>query len=154
MKGITTRNIVDMTPADAIRQAWLVSGRTQEEIEAAAGLRPGILDQYASRHDHHWPNLLHIPALCQAMGNDLLIDWQRAQVQAHALRHNTPAMTNADLLRQTLAAGGDFGDVARAVEDALADDNLTRRERMRIRREVQELVARLLRMVDSVSRGL
>lgn len=144
----------DMSAADVIRQAVLMSGKSQEVIEAAANLRPGILDQYASRGDHHWPNMLNTPGLCQALGNDLLIKWQAVQYEAGALRHTAPDMPASCLMRETVLSAIEFGDFARAVEAALGDDKLTRRERMAIRREAQELAARLLRVVNSVSRGL
>lgn len=152
MKGFI--NLLDMSAADVIRQAVLMSGKNQEVIEAEAGLRPGILDQYASRQDHHWPNMLNIPRLCQALGNDLLIQWQVAQYEAGAVRHAVPDMPCAALLRETVTSAAEFGDLARAVEAALKDDKLTRKERMTVRREAQELVARILRVVSGVSQGL
>jgi hypothetical protein len=153
MHGFTL-DLIDMSAADVIRQAVLISGKSQEVIEAAANLRPGILDQYSSRNDHHWPNMLNLPGLCQALGNDLLIRWQAAQFAASATRHAAPDMPASRLMRETVLSAIEFGDFARAVETALGDDKLTRKERMAIRREAQELAARLLRVVNSVSGGL
>lgn len=141
----------DMGAADVIRQAVLMSGKPQEEIEALAGLRPGILDQYASRHDQRWPSLLNIPAICQALGNDLLIAWLQAQYESLALRHYPQEISGPELLRETVASAAEFGDVARAVEAALKDEKLTRRERMAIRREAMEHVSRLFGLINGVA---
>lgn len=153
MQGVML-NLRDMSAADVIRQAVLMSGKSQEEIEAAANLRPGILDNYASRHEHHWPNMLNLPRLCQALGNDLLIKWQAAQYEAGAATHAAPAMPPSALLGETVTSAAELGDLARAVEAAMSDNTLTRRERMAIRREAQELASRLLGIVNGVSRGL
>jgi ribosomal protein L32E len=98
--------------------------------------------------------MLNLPRLCQALGNDLLIKWQAAQYEAGAVTHAAPALPPSALLRETVTSAAELGDLARAVEAALSDDTLTRRERMAIRREAQELASRLLNIVNGVSAGL
>lgn len=145
-------NLRKMTAADAIRQAVIVSGKTQEEIEEEAGLRPGSLDQYQSRRDPHWPHMLHLPVLSMVLGTDLLLRWQEEQYLAKCLRHEPGHIEPTELLREIVRAAADLGDVATAATAALAGDNeITRPEAMAIRREAMEVVARMYMIINGVA---
>lgn len=141
-----------MTAADVIRQAVIISNKTQEEIEAEAGLRPGSLDQFQSRRDHHWPNMLHIPVLSMTLGTDILIRWQEEQFLDKCLRHDPEHMENQELLRQLVQAVSELGDVAEAAHKALdGDGEIDRQEALAIRRESMELVARMYKIINGVA---
>ena len=145
-------DIKKMTAADAIRQAVIIGGKTQEEIEEAAQLRPGSLDQYCSRRDPHWPNMLHIPSLSVALGTDLLIRWQMEQYLQKCLRHELPEMDPAELLKEVVRACSEVGDVCRAAQDALKnDDGIDRKEALAIRREAMEVVSSMFRIINGVA---
>lgn len=139
-----------MNAADALRQAVLISGKTQEQIEEEAGLRPGALDQFQSRRDPHWPKLIELPALSCALGTDLLIRWQDEQFLGKCLRHEV-GINPEQLLREIVRACTELGDVASAAQKALGDDIVDRKEAMAIRREAMEVVASMYRIVNGVS---
>lgn len=140
-----------MTAADVIRQAIIISGKTQEQIEEEAGLRPGSLDQYASRRDHHWPSLINLPGLSMALGTDLLIRWQEEQLMGKCLEHTAESMPPDELLREIVTAAAEFGDVARAADKAIKDQQIDRTEAMGIRREAMEVVARMYKIINGVA---
>lgn len=141
-----------MTAADVIRQAIIISGKTQEEIEEEAGLRPGSLDQYASRRDHHWPNIINIPALSMALGTDLLVRWQEEQYLDKCLAYEPTSMTPEDLLKAIVEACGRLGDVSNEAQRALKDDNdVSRPEAMAIRREAMEAVVPLWKIINGMA---
>jgi hypothetical protein len=145
-------NLRKMTAADAIRQAVIISGKTQEVIEEEAGLRPGSLDQYQSRRDPHWPNMLHMPALSMALGTDLLLRWQDEQYLAKCLRYDAPSMCGRELLGAVVKLAAEIGDVATAAQAALSNDGeIDRAEAMAIRREAMEAVATLWKIMNGVS---
>lgn len=144
-------NLRNMNAADAIRQAVIISGRTQEDIEAAASLPTGVLDQYQSRLDPHWPNLLRIAPLSVALGTDLIIRWLYEQYLASALRHDVPVMSERELLEYIVQLSAEIGDVAAAAKAALADDDITRKEALAIRREAMEAVASLWKVINGVA---
>lgn len=145
-------NLRKMTAADAIRQAVIISGKTQEVIEEEAGLRPGSLDQYQSRRDPHWPNMLHMPALSMALGTDLLLRWQEEQFMAKCLRHESRDMSGRELLQSIVKLAAEIGDVATAAQAALANDGeVDRKEAMAIRREAMEAVASLWKIMNGVA---
>ena len=143
-------NLQKMNAADALRQAVIISGKTQEQIEEEAGLRPGALDQFQSRRDPHWPNLLALPALSCALGTDLLIRWQEEQFLGKCLRYDAE-INPEQLLREIVQACTELGDVASAAQKALRDDVVDRKEAMAIRREAMEVVASMYRIVNGVS---
>lgn len=140
-----------MNAADAIRQAVIIANKTQEEIEAEAGLRPGSLDQFASRRDAHWPSMLHIPELCRVCRTDLLIQWQLEQYLNKCLSYEPQCMEPTALLREIVRACGELGDVSNAAQAALTNDSdVDRKEAMAIRREAMEVVASMFRIVNGM----
>lgn len=149
--GMVAKSLQRMNAADALRQAILMSAKSSEEIEVEAGMTPGALDRYCSRRDAHWPSLINIANLCVAMGNDLLIQWLQEQYDAAALKHVQEPFTEDDLLREMVKAAKEFGDVAAAVDLALRDDSISRREALAIRREAMEAAARLYRIINGVA---
>jgi len=148
---VTSLDLRRMTAADVIRQAIIISRKTQEEIEEEAGLRPGSLDQYASRRDHHWPSLINLPGLSMALGTDLLIRWQEEQLLGKCLEHAPQSMDPEDLLREIVKAAAELGDVARAADNASKDKAIDRAEAMGIRREAMEVVARMYRVINGMA---
>ena len=141
-----------MTAADVIRQAIIISGKSQEEIEEEAGLRPGSLDQYASRRDNHWPSLISLPKLSMALGTDLLIRWQEEQMLGVCLAHAPESMDQGELLRAIVEACGKLGDVSNEAQKALKGDNeVNRQEAMAIRREAMEAVVPLWRIINGMA---
>lgn len=85
------------------------------------------------------------------MGNDLLIQWLQEQYAASALKHAQETFTDEQLLREMVKAAKEFGDVAAAVDLALRDDSVSRREAMAIRREAMEAAARLHRIINGIA---
>lgn len=148
---MTNLDLRRMTAADVIRQAIIISGKTQEEIEAEAGLRAGSLDQYASRRDHHWPNMLNIPELSMTLGTDILIRWQEEQLLGKCLQHAPQSMEPGELLHEIVKAAAELGDVARAADNASKDRDIDRAEAMGIRREAMEVVARMYRVINGMA---
>lgn len=141
-----------MNAADAIRQTVIIAGKSQEEIEAEAGLRPGSLDQFASRRDAHWPNMLHIPELSRVCRTDLLIQWQWEQYLNKCLSYEPECMDPAGLLRELVRACAELSDVSHAAQAALTNDTgVDRAEAMAIRREAMEVVASMFRIINGVA---
>ena len=110
-----------MTATEAMRHAKDVSGLTAEEIAAAAGLSAAVVRRYLQRGDDYAPGLDKIPALCRAMHNTVLIQWQQAQLERQA-EDIPPARTRAQVLTAVARAAASMGDVQRRLADACARD--------------------------------
>ncbi|WP_165177514.1 phage regulatory CII family protein [Desulfovibrio sp. ZJ369] len=107
----------NMTATEAIRHAKDVSGLTAEEIGAAAGLSAAVVRRYLQRGDGYDPGLSKIPALCRAMHNTVLIQWQQAQLERQA-EDVPPARTRAQVLTAVARAAASMGDVQRRLADS------------------------------------
>lgn len=107
----------NMTATEAMRHAKDVSGLTAEEIAAAAGLSAAVVRRYLQRGDDYAPGLDKIPALCRAMHNTVLIQWQQAQLERQA-EDIPPARTRAQVLTAVARAAASMGDVQRRLADA------------------------------------
>lgn len=107
----------NMTATEAMRHAKDVSGLTAEEIAAAAGLSAAVVRRYLQRGDGYEPGLSKIPALCRAMHNTVLIQWQQAQLERQA-EDVPPARSRAEVLTAVARVAASLGDVQRRLADS------------------------------------
>lgn len=107
----------NMTATEAMRHAKDVSGLTAEEIGAAAGLSAAVVRRYLQRGDDYAPGLDRIPALCRAMHNTVLIQWQQAQLERQP-EDVPPARSRAEVLTAVARAAASMGDVQRRLADS------------------------------------
>lgn len=61
--------------------AKLLSRMTNEEISEASGISLAQVARYFQENDAYSPAPALVPALCRAMRNTVLVDWQNAQVE-------------------------------------------------------------------------
>lgn len=73
------KNLGSMSGKDALRLAKEESGLTEREIAVRVGVSLSIIKRYLHREDAYLPSLEMIPRLCTALGNDILLDWQKAR---------------------------------------------------------------------------
>lgn len=107
----------NMTATEAMRHAKDVSGLTAEEIGAAAGLSASVVRRYLQRGHDYAPGLDRIPALCRAMHNTVLIQWQRAMLDRQP-EGIPPARTRAEVLTAVARAAASMGDVQRRLAES------------------------------------
>ena len=74
-----------MTAVEAVRLAKERSGMTAEEIASAAGVSTAVMNRYLRRQEGYLPGLDMLPRLCRAMGNDIILEWLKAQMEERAI---------------------------------------------------------------------
>ena len=108
-----------MRAVDAMRAAKDASGLTDKEIAVHSGIPINVVRQYLCRTDGYMPGLDKIPALCRAMGNNILLKWLEAQcdMRAEAARV-APATSRADVLTSVARIAATLGDAQRRLADS------------------------------------
>lgn len=107
----------NMTAIEAVRHAKDVSGLTAEEIAERAGTSAAVVRRYLNRADDYSPGLDRLPALCRAMGNMVLIQWQNAQLERQP-EQVSPARTRAEVLTAVARVSASLGDVQRLLAES------------------------------------
>lgn len=107
----------NMTATEAMRHAKDVSGLTAEEIGRAGGISAAVVRRYLQRDEGYSPGLDRIPALCRAMRNTVLIQWQQAQLERQA-EDVPPARSRAEVLTAVARVAASMGDVQRRLADS------------------------------------
>ena len=116
-------NLRHATFKKALIHAKLVSGMTNEEISEASGISMAQIARYFQENDAYSPAPALIPALCRAMGNNILIDWFNAKVEDLQAEHTIISIQ--DLTIAVMRATENTGILNRKTVDALADGAFT-----------------------------
>lgn len=131
-----------MAFVDVLHLAVVASGKDRDELAAQIGVQPGTLNRWLSVGDHHWPSVPMLPRICCATGNDLIMQWIGAQTENLCLEYDNPPLEPADLAREVVAMGSEFGELAAEAEKAIDDNKIDRQEAQRLRKAVCRLARR------------
>lgn len=112
----------NMTATEALRYARMVSGKTLEDLAEITGWGMSQVKQYFDSSARYFPSLPRIPTLCEAMGNTILLDWLKAQLEE--IEPAAMIRSGCDLLMKVARVGAELGDVQRSTESALSDGRL------------------------------
>lgn len=74
-------NLRHATFNQVLAYAKMLSGLTNAEISEKSGISPANVAKYFKENEAYYPNPCNIPALCCALGNRIILDWQLAQVE-------------------------------------------------------------------------
>lgn len=107
----------NMNAIEAVRHAKAVSGMTVEQIARAADMPVSTIRRYMERDSGYSPSLERIPALCEAMGNVVLVQWIEAQLDVPKA---PAARSRADVLTAMARAAASMGDVQRRLAESEA----------------------------------
>lgn len=129
-----------MTAKQALVLAKASSGRTNVDISELTGFGESEIQRYFSEHDHYYPGVHRLPALCRALGNTVLFDWFKAQVQ-EMLPTESPLDTASEVARSAVQISAQSGKVCE-VADRVIEDNVVEPH------EASELDAELAHLED------
>ncbi|MFI3272125.1 MAG: helix-turn-helix transcriptional regulator [Pseudomonadota bacterium] len=107
----------NMSATDAVRLAKDVSGLTSEEIARRTGVGVNAIRQYIRQDDAYTPSLERIPALCDALGNTVLLQWLEEQIRPRQ-RDIPEATTRAQVLTACARVTATLGDVHRVLAES------------------------------------
>ena len=119
-------NLRHATFKQALVFAKLLSGMTNEEISEASGISGPQIARYFQEHDAYSPAPALVPALCRAMRNTVLVDWQNAQVED--LRPVAAISNVQDLTMAVMKATQNTGYLNSKTVEAIADNAITQAE--------------------------
>jgi transcriptional regulator with XRE-family HTH domain len=141
-------DLKNMTFKEAAYLAKAESGMTAEDIAEATGESPGNVAQWFREHNYkHHPAPHKIPRLCKVLGNNLLLEWQQAQLQDFKSDQSHKIKTGSDLLSRTNDLARELGDVHQTVHEAMEDGEVDPQEASELSGELRdvEIEARRLR---------
>ena len=75
-------DLKNMTGTEAFQLAKDESALTTEEIAERLNVSPSVIKRYLKSGDNYLPGLEMIPRLCAVLGNNILLQWLEAQVEA------------------------------------------------------------------------
>ena len=128
-----------MSFKEALREAKALSGlESNEAIANRSGLDLSSVTRYFQMTDKYCPSGEKIPALCRALGNKLLIEWQAAQVEDLA-PGTEPIFTPEQVSLSALLAGAKTGNLSAAAADVMEDKLVTPAEARAMQAHHKEL---------------
>lgn len=107
----------NMTVKEAFRAAKEASGLTFEEIAARSGCNLHSLRHAAHETIEYGLRYADVPAICEALGNTILLQWLEAKTERPSVSMVSPAQSRADVLVAVSRSGAALGDVQRMVAD-------------------------------------
>ena len=145
-------DLKNMTAKQVLYLAKLLSGKTCEQIAEETGFPYQCIRQYFKENDtNYFPSLPRIPALCKALGNNLLIDWLKTQLhESPTIRE--PFKNISDLLKEMNNLTSEMGDVSKEVSQAIEDGKVTWDEAQKIRGEVNDLIEQCKKLKDGLNK--
>jgi len=135
-------NLKELTFTAAKRLARESCIKTGQDLAEETGIVRSTLESMLSRPDYH-PAPPNTPGICDALGNDIIIAWQVAQIGGHVV-FPPCSKTNASLQHYIADITKKFSDVleqdARAQMKASPDGKrYSPEERTKILRELNQL---------------
>ena len=97
-------DLKNMTGTEAFQLAKDESALTIEEIAERLTVSPSVIKRYLNAGDNYLPSLEMIPRLCSTLGNNILLRWLEAQVEAEE-NAVPPAQNRTEVLTSVVRAG-------------------------------------------------
>ena len=109
-------DLKNMTGTEAFQLAKDESALTIEEIAERLTVSPSVIKHYLNAGDNYLPSLEMIPRLCSTLGNNILLRWLEAQVEAEE-NAVPPAQNRTEVLTSVVRAGAALGNVQRILAE-------------------------------------
>jgi len=139
----------NMTAKQALTLAKLLSGKTCEDIAEETGFPYQSIRQYFKEHEtRYFPGIHRIPALCRALGNNILIEWLHAQLEIPS--HHPSITKGSELLKELNRLSSELGDVARVTGEALQDGKVDQQEAQQIIGEIKDVEEQCQKLKDGL----
>ena len=113
-------DLKNMTGTEAFQLAKDESALTIEEIAERLTVSPSVIKRYLNAGDNYLPSLEMIPRLCSTLGNNILLRWLEAQVEAEE-NAVPPAQNRTEVLTSVAETQVIVPHNARKLRSALND---------------------------------
>lgn len=133
-------DLKNMSFKQAAYIAKIQSGLTSEDLAELAEESHGNIAQWFREHNNrHHPSPHKIPKLCRALGNNILLEWQQAQLEELSPAPAKRIQSGSDLLSQISQLGKELGDVHKRVNEALEDGVVDQQEASDLAGELRDV---------------
>ena len=119
-------NLRHSTFNQALAYAKMLSGLTNAEISEKSGISPANVAKYFKENEAYYPNPCNIPALCCALGNRIILEWQLAQVEE--LCPQEPILGAKGLADAAMSIAEDVGQFCSQTREQVADNRVSQAE--------------------------
>lgn len=151
------QSLANLSFASALDLALGESRLGREDVGHAMGWSVSKTSRVFCHDDNYWPSMPSIPQLCQVLGNDVLLDWLRVNVNELRIgRHDrAPILSELELFQLLSEIGKEMGEVNKAVNDALSKksesgSDISRAESNRIIRESYDVLSRYRELIAAM----
>ena len=139
------RGFIKLAVREAIHACGGIAGG-----ERATGLGSSQVGRWHNRNDHDLPGLEHALALDEAAlacgGRAAILQAMASELGHVAIELPQGHGETEALALQLAQATAEFGDIARAVTEALSDNRIDTREELRIAAQIDEALAALMKL--------
>lgn len=111
---------------------------TNLDIVDRTGFGESEVKRYFGEHDAYYPSYHRIPMLCRALGNTVLFDWLKAQVE-DLLPTDDPIDTPGEVAETACALSAQTGRVCSEAAEAMKDGKIDAKEARRLDAELAQL---------------
>lgn len=141
-------NLRHSTFNQALQFAKMLSGLTNSEIAEKSGLSPANVAKYFKPNEDYYPNPCNIPALCCALGNTVLLDWQTAQIAEICPQAAISSAT--DLSDAAMSVADRVGQLCAVTREHVADGKIDRNEAKESQAQIADMVRHLKGLHDKL----
>lgn len=137
-KKVNVPNLDDISFNQALELAKALSGRSYEELSWETQIPKSTLQRMFTDNDYH-PGAPNIPKICDALGNNLLIEWFVAQVDGHLIV-NEVDLTTVSVGVLVSQSTKEQSDILSKYSQAMNDGKLDIAELEMLQIEVEESI--------------
>jgi len=141
-------NLRHATFNQALQYAKMLSGLTNSEIAEKSGISPANVAKYFKPNEAYYPNPCNIPALCCALGNRVLLDWQLAQMDE--ICHQGAISSATDLSDAAMSIADRVGQFCAVTRVHVADGKIDKHEARESQAQIADMVRQLKGMHDQL----
>lgn len=144
-----TKSLAGMDPADAFKQAFALSGLTQNALMEKMGWKIDKTRRVFAT-GRYFPSFDELPKFCIVVGNTVIIQW----LQMNILQGNRPIEHSSINCQNLFARIGELfaevGDVGQRGQEVVADGEIDLKETRQLKKEVGEVVTKGIEMMSDL----
>lgn len=141
-------NLRHITFKQALVAAKMHSGKTNAEICEASGLSPANVAKYFKEYEAYYPSPCNIPALCSALENSILVDWQVAQLEE--MFPEIVILNAKDLTDAAMSITGCVGTFCETVREQVEDNRIDKDEARVSQAMIDGMMCHLKKLRDAL----
>lgn len=133
----------------ALLLAKETSGLNNEQIAMRSGVPTSMTPRYFDERQPYFPSLFRLPSLCSAMGNTILLEWVKAQLEEF---DDSESLGSAEeVFREVNRLAAHMGHVHAALEDSINGEFIDPTKAHRLAGELHDVETRARKLRGKIS---